>query len=55
MGVVIYLWIIDENKVVYCLFVMGKLRVVLFKLMIIFRMEFVVVILVVKLSKLVDD
>ncbi|XP_052706784.1 uncharacterized protein LOC128182227 [Crassostrea angulata] len=55
MGVVIYLRITDENKVVHCSFVMGKSRVTPLKSMTIPRMELAAATLAVKLSKLVDD
>lgn len=55
MGVVIYLRITDENKVVHCSFVMGKSRVAPLKSMTIPRMELAAATLAVKLSKLVDD
>lgn len=47
-GVVFYLRIVNERREIYCCLVMVKLRLVLIKLVIIFRMELLVVVFVIR-------
>lgn len=49
-GIVLYLCFIDFNDNVYCILIMGKLRVVFFKIVRVLRLELIVVVLVVKVD-----